>query len=1105
MSAYQGILGRAQQVASTPYQAYEGQLVAGLDPTQQAGISNINQSYGMAQPYFAQAGQYAQQGAAPVANVSGADIQQYYNPYQQQVIESTMANINESDQRQQQQVKGNAAQAGALGGDRQAVAQAELARQQGLARNQTLAGLQSQGFNTAAGLAQSQQQNQQANAQRAANAAYAYGQLGTGAQGAQLQGAGAQLGAGTVAQQNQQALLNAQYGQFQQQQAFPYQQTGWLAGITAPIAGSMGGTQTTTPPQTSPFSQMLGLGMAGLGAIGRSARGGRIGYADGGTPYGGTSPFAPIDYTRGYIPQMQISPGRGPQFSAPPPGQTQQQQQQGMPSSASIANAYKGGKSLYSMFAGKELGTPGTEGVSGTAGGEAAPLGLDGSYAGAEAPVSSFGDYLSSSVPAAAEGAGESMASLGADAGEGLSTVGAGAGEALGAAGEGLASTAGEWGPAIAESAGEWGPAIAETAGEWGPAVAESFAEWGPMLLAFVKDGGRINGRPPPRKYADGGFVDTVHAIRRGLRSYQDGGDVEMPFNDRWAPVAGGLPEAAPAPMMAFGAPEPAARDFDGGPWEPQRVNPQAMSDWRGGADLAMRDPGNISPAVELPPEITVGASRPAPQMPADAMAFDRGAPSPYRAAQAPEQPSQGGLLGFLDSLRPNMSAETKQGLMAAGLAMAAGQSPNPWTNIGAGGLTGLQAMSSARKEELAKKTSERNADAEARKLMHDLRRDELAERQFNQKQSLEERKLKMPKLTTDERGNPVLIDPLTGQIVGGQNRPISPPVHTPDAPVVAPPPEPPPNAPKAPVTPKPDQVAAKDEDGLPPNAQFVADTSGTVVAPWRQPQILEGMRPADQELVRAIAEGRRQFLPLQRNNRYNQYIMEKVHEYDPQADQTAFARRQRTTNFFAVGTAGGGGQNIAAMNTFGQHAKELNDLADELNMGRFTDWNSLKAGLIQRGFGPKEAQDKIGKWQTASKAVADEGAKVFAGSQSALADREAWHKLFDVSNPKSVTKAKLQEIVKLIDGRLNSLAAQYNDGMRTNHAPPEFIKPRTREIFDAIRGSKAPPGLEGASATGAPAAAPARSAIDQQALDWANANSSDPRAKAIKERLGAP
>ena len=415
MQAYGDILGRAQQVASTPYQSYTGQLTAGLDPTQQAGISNVNSAYGVAQPYFNQAAQYAQQGAAPVANVSGADVQRYFNPYQQNVIDATMGNINESDQRQQQQVKGNAAMAGALGGDRQAVAQAELARQQGLARNQTLAGLQNQGYTQAQTMAQSQQQNQQANAQRAANAAYAYGQIGTGAQGAQLQGAGAQLGAGAVAQQNQQAALNAQYGQFQQQQAFPYQQLGWLAGVSAPIGGAMGGTQTTTPPSPNPFSQMLGLGMAGLGAISK-AHGGRVGYADGGSPFGGGaggSPYGDIDYGRGYVPQVQISAAHPMQFTSVP---YKSQPQSTTPSSSSLSSAISGAKNLYGMMGAKELGTAGTEGFSGTAGGEAAPLGLTGSYEGASAApggfMSGIGDMFSGAVPAASEGI--------AGAGEGL-------------------------------------------------------------------------------------------------------------------------------------------------------------------------------------------------------------------------------------------------------------------------------------------------------------------------------------------------------------------------------------------------------------------------------------------------------------------------------------------------------------------------------------------------------------------------------------------------------------------------------------------------------------------------------------------------------------
>ena len=1024
-------------------------MTAGLDPTQQAGISNINAAYGQAQPWYAQAGQYAQQGAAPVANISGADIQQYYNPYQQSVIDATMGNINEAAQRQQQMVKGNAAMSGALGGDRQAVAQAELARQQGLARNQTLAGLSSQGYSQALAAAQSQQQNQQANAQRAAQAAGIYGNLGAGAQQAQLQGAGAQLGAGQVAQQTEQQRLNALYGQFQQQQAFPYQQLGWLSGIAAPIGSQMGSTTTTDPADPNPFSQLVGLGTTALAAYAKSDEGTkenihRVGKLDDGQP------VYRFNY-KGH-PRTQI-------------GLISQEVEKSHPEAVRHVNGV--GLVNYDKA---------TEDAARAFGGRVG-------YTDGGSPYD-FINEVQTYVPKAPQMAMRPLQPAGQQQGQGGVGGGGGLGSALGSLG-GL-----DFG-AIGSKMGDLTGGATTNFGFNSSMMPDYFASnYGTADQLFPGYGSAMG-------MADGGLVDTVRAIRKGLKSYADGGGVdelpfgdrfggELPFANRWGPV-----EDFPPPM----AQGPAPIEIDGGNWSPQEVNPQAMSDWRGGTDLTMADAGGprMSPAVELPPEITAGrsgAGSPYP-MPPQALGYDRSLAPPAEPSGAP--PQQGGFLGFLDSLRPTFSDETRQGLMAAGLGMMAARSPYALSNIGEGGLKGLEAMSGVRKEELARTTAKRSADAEARKLMHDLRRDDLAERQFKQRQGLEERKLeetirqrKAPKLTTDMMGNPVLIDPLTGEVVGRPklNEPPAgaPPIHTPQEPIN--PPSPPPGSPKAPVTPKPAEVMAKEEDGLPPNAQFVADTSGTVIAPWRNPQALEALRPADQELVRAIAEGRRAFLPLQRNNRYNQYIMEKVHEYDPQADQTAFARRQRTTNFFAVGTAGGGGQNIAAMNTFGQHAKELNDLADQMDMGRFPTWNALKAHLIQQGVGPKEAQERIGKWQTASKAVADEGAKVFAGSQSALADREAWHKLFDVSNPKGVTKAKLQEIVKLIDGRLNSLAAQYNDGMRTNHTPPEFIKPRTREIFDQIRGEKAPAGLEGGSATGAAGAKPDAPTRFKQLID---------------------
>ena len=139
LQGFQDIYNKAQGVANTPYQPYGGQLVAGLNQTQLGGI---NQTVGV--------------GSQPLTS---GQIQQYMNPYQSDVINATMGNINETNAAQQQQVTGQLQQAaGGVGADRIAVGQSELARQQGLASNQTLAGLNAQNYAQGLGAAQQQQQ-----------------------------------------------------------------------------------------------------------------------------------------------------------------------------------------------------------------------------------------------------------------------------------------------------------------------------------------------------------------------------------------------------------------------------------------------------------------------------------------------------------------------------------------------------------------------------------------------------------------------------------------------------------------------------------------------------------------------------------------------------------------------------------------------------------------------------------------------------------------------------------------------------------------------------------------------------------------------------------
>ena len=257
MDAYNESLGMARTAANTPYQAYGGQLVAGLNDTQLQGISNINAAYGMAQPYLDRGVALSEQAAK---GITPELYNQFYSPYVRDVANSTFGNMMESNAQQLSGLKGGAIQAGAFGGDRSGIAAAELARQQNLALGQTMSGIYNQGYTQAMGLAGQQVQNLGAMGQQIAG-------LGVGMQGAALQGGQAQLAAGAQQQATEQAQLQALYDQYTLAQAYPYQQAQFFANIAQGLGSTAGGTSTTTAPGPSIGSQIVG----GLGAVGSIA------------------------------------------------------------------------------------------------------------------------------------------------------------------------------------------------------------------------------------------------------------------------------------------------------------------------------------------------------------------------------------------------------------------------------------------------------------------------------------------------------------------------------------------------------------------------------------------------------------------------------------------------------------------------------------------------------------------------------------------------------------------------------------------------------------------------------------------------------------------
>jgi len=190
-------------------------------------------------------GSYAPYLQAAEAATGPTAYQQYMSPYQQDVIQSTLQEYDIQAQKNLPQVSQAAYQAGAFGGARQGVAEAEYRSASDRNRAALQAQLLQQGFGQAQQLAAQQYQQQMGLAQTAPAL--------VGQQISALTGLGAQQ------QARSQAELEAQRQLAYQQAYQPYQATQALgSGVMGLISGYPQQTQQTITPSPSPLSTALG-------------------------------------------------------------------------------------------------------------------------------------------------------------------------------------------------------------------------------------------------------------------------------------------------------------------------------------------------------------------------------------------------------------------------------------------------------------------------------------------------------------------------------------------------------------------------------------------------------------------------------------------------------------------------------------------------------------------------------------------------------------------------------------------------------------------------------------------------------------------------------
>lgn len=277
LKMYQGLTGFGTGVAQTPLQQYGGSRVAGFTPDETNAFNLNEQNVGVGLPFINQASDWYGSAATPtyplIPQYNRENLQPYMNPWSQDVIDTTLADMERSDTFDQNRLRDQGIMSGAspFFGDRAGVAAAELARGQEANRNRTVAGLRSQGFTNAqqqfAGQQQLMQSGLNSDANRYLSAAGGMSNLGQQAAGMGSQDVASLLRTGALQRDVAQQQLNIPYQNFQEQQQYPFKIADFLRGMVTGTGSNWGSStsQSTTPPAPSAIGQIAGLGTAGLG------------------------------------------------------------------------------------------------------------------------------------------------------------------------------------------------------------------------------------------------------------------------------------------------------------------------------------------------------------------------------------------------------------------------------------------------------------------------------------------------------------------------------------------------------------------------------------------------------------------------------------------------------------------------------------------------------------------------------------------------------------------------------------------------------------------------------------------------------------------------
>lgn len=275
-----------------PIEAVQGGVPAPdiirFTPAQQRALELGAQGIGLYEPMMEQAEQTLgtgigafQQGISGLGTTTGAfdpqSYRQFYDPFVEDVIRSTEADIQRQADIERQRIGSAAVGAGAFGGSRQAVAEQELQRNAAQQMADTSARLRSAAFTGAQQQAQSAFENQMARGQTAGQI---FGQLGQGigqlgvqqgalgeaAQGAAQRDVNALFNIGGLEQAQRQAEFDVQRAAAIEQAYEPFQRFNYMSDIFRGVPSTQSTLAATSVPRPNPVASIFGTAQA-LGSM----------------------------------------------------------------------------------------------------------------------------------------------------------------------------------------------------------------------------------------------------------------------------------------------------------------------------------------------------------------------------------------------------------------------------------------------------------------------------------------------------------------------------------------------------------------------------------------------------------------------------------------------------------------------------------------------------------------------------------------------------------------------------------------------------------------------------------------------------------------------